>query len=46
MKSKGNPIGMAEHQVQAKLPAELKSKLPDPEQLQEVVRGVLPVVDS
>ena len=45
IEEQGNPIAMAEHQLQAKLPAELKSKLPNPEQLQEVVRGALPVVD-
>jgi hypothetical protein len=42
LKSKTNPIGVAEYQLQARLPAELKGKLPTRRQLQEVVRSVLP----
>jgi predicted nuclease of restriction endonuclease-like (RecB) superfamily len=40
LKSKSNPIGVAEYQLQGKLPAEMKGKLPSPRQLQEVVRAV------
>ncbi|WP_042577806.1 PDDEXK nuclease domain-containing protein [Variovorax paradoxus] len=38
LKSKSNPIGVAEYQLQAKLPAEMKGKLPTARQLQEIVR--------
>jgi len=44
LKSKANPIGVAEYQLQAKLPPELKGKLPSRKQLQDLVRQVLPVV--
>ena len=30
LKTKNNPVGVAEYQVQAKLPAELKGRLPTP----------------
>jgi len=42
LKSKSNPIGVAEYQLQAKLPAELKGKLPTAQQLRAVVRDVIP----
>jgi predicted nuclease of restriction endonuclease-like (RecB) superfamily len=41
LKSKSNPIGVAEYQLQGKLPAEMKGKLPSAKQLQEVVRRSL-----
>ena len=43
LKTKANPIGVAEYQLQGKLPAELKGKLPSAKQLADVVREVLPV---
>jgi len=46
LKSKGNPIGVAEYQLQTKLPAELKGKLPSPKQLQDLVRDVLPDLEG
>ena len=42
LKSKQNPIGVAEYQLQSKLPAELKGKLPTARQLADVVRTALP----
>ena len=42
LKSKTNPIGVAEYQLQSKLPAEFRGKLPTAKQLADVVRGVLP----
>ena len=36
---KGNPIGVAEDQLQPKLPAELKGKLPTAKQLADAVKG-------
>ena len=42
----GNPIGVAEYQLQAKLPAELRGKLPSPKQLQDLVRDVLPDLEG
>ena len=42
LKSKQNPIGVAEYQLQSKLPAELKGKLPTARQLADVVRTTLP----
>ncbi|MBI2877520.1 MAG: DUF1016 domain-containing protein [Candidatus Tectomicrobia bacterium] len=42
LKTKQNPIGVAEYQLQSKLPAELKGKLPTAKQLADVVRTVLP----
>jgi predicted nuclease of restriction endonuclease-like (RecB) superfamily len=41
LRSKGNPIGVAEYQLQPKLPAELKGKLPTAKQLAGVVKEVL-----
>jgi predicted nuclease of restriction endonuclease-like (RecB) superfamily len=43
LKSKLNPIGVAEYHLQTKLPPEFKGKLPTPKQLTEIVRSVLPV---
>jgi len=42
LKSKSNPIGVAEYQLQGKLPAEMKGKLPSARQLQEVLRSSYP----
>jgi len=42
LKTKANPIGVAEYQLQARLPAEFKGKLPSARQLAEVVREILP----
>lgn len=42
LKSKSNPIGIAEYRLQTKLPDKLKGKLPTPKQLTEVMREVLP----
>lgn len=42
LRSKTNPIGVAEYQLQAALPSELRGKLPSVRQLQQVVRGALP----
>lgn len=42
LKSKLNPIGVAEYQLQGTLPAGMNGKLPSPRQLQEVVRTALP----
>lgn len=41
LKSKGNPIGVAEYRMQSKLPAEFKGKLPTAKQLADVVREIL-----
>jgi predicted nuclease of restriction endonuclease-like (RecB) superfamily len=38
LKSKNNPIGVAEYQLQAKLPAEFKGQLPSAKQLADAVR--------
>ena len=35
LKTKGNPIGVAEYQLQPKLPADIKGKLPTAKQLAE-----------
>ena len=43
LKSKANPIGVAEYRLQSQLPAELKGKLPTAKQLTAVVREILPV---
>jgi len=37
-----NPIGVAEYQLQARLPAEFKGRLPSAKQLADAVREVLP----
>ena len=42
LKTKNNPIGVAEYQLQAKLPAEFKGRLPTAKQLADAVREVLP----
>ena len=42
LRAKRNPIGVAVYQLQPKLPAELKGKLPTAKQLADVVRAVLP----
>lgn len=42
LKSKANPIGVAEYQLQARLPAEFKGQLPSAKQLADAVRDVLP----
>jgi predicted nuclease of restriction endonuclease-like (RecB) superfamily len=40
LKSKANPIGVAEYQLQAALPAKLHGKLPTPKQLGDAIRSV------
>ena len=42
LRTKKNPIGVAVYQLQSKLPAHLKGKLPTAKQLADVVRAVLP----
>ncbi|MCX6145546.1 MAG: PDDEXK nuclease domain-containing protein [Ignavibacteriales bacterium] len=42
LKSKTNPIGVAEYHLQSKLPPELRGKLPTARQLMDVVRPILP----
>jgi predicted nuclease of restriction endonuclease-like (RecB) superfamily len=42
LRTKMNPIGVAAYQLQSKLPADLKGKLPTAKQLADVVRTVLP----
>ena len=42
LRTKANPIGVATYQLQSKLPANLKGKLPTAKQLADVVRAVLP----
>jgi predicted nuclease of restriction endonuclease-like (RecB) superfamily len=42
LKSKTNPIGVAEYRLQSQLPAELRGKLPTAKQLTAVVREILP----
>jgi hypothetical protein len=42
LKSKTNPIGVAEYHLHSKLPPELKGKLPTARQLMDVVRPILP----
>ncbi len=42
LKTKRNPIGVAEYQLQSKLPVELKGKLPTAKQLADVVRTAMP----
>ena len=39
LKTKMNPIGVAEYQLQSKFPSEFRGKLPTAKQLAEVVRG-------
>lgn len=40
LKSKTNPIGVAEYRLQSKLPAALKGKLPTPQQLDDAMRSI------
>ncbi len=42
LRAKRNPIGVAVYQLQSKLPAAMKGKLPTAKQLADVVRSVLP----
>jgi predicted nuclease of restriction endonuclease-like (RecB) superfamily len=42
LRTKANPIGVAVYQLQTKLPAALKGKLPTAKQLADVVRAALP----
>jgi len=42
LRTKANPIGVAAYQLQSKLPANLKGKLPTAKQFAAVVRAVLP----
>lgn len=42
LKTKANPIGVAEYQLQGTLPAEFKGKLPTAKQLADVAREFLP----
>jgi len=42
LKTKQNPIGVAEYHLQSKLPAGMKGKLPTARQLADVVRATLP----
>jgi predicted nuclease of restriction endonuclease-like (RecB) superfamily len=42
LKTKANPIGVAEYQLQGTLPAEFKGKLPTARQLADVAREFLP----
>lgn len=46
LKSKTNPIGVAHYELQSKLPAEFKGKLPTAKQLAAVVREILPAKDK
>jgi predicted nuclease of restriction endonuclease-like (RecB) superfamily len=42
LKTKKNPIGVAEYQLQSKLPADLKGRLPTARQLADAVRDAMP----
>ena len=42
LKTKSNPIGVAEYQLQTRLPAKFKGKLPTARQLSDAVRRALP----
>ncbi|MBI5771888.1 MAG: DUF1016 family protein [Verrucomicrobia bacterium] len=42
LRTKGNPIGVAEYRLQPSLPAEFKGKLPTVRQLTEAIRSMLP----
>ena len=42
LRTKANPIGVATYELQSKLPAEMKGKLPSARQLRAAVRSVLP----
>ena len=39
LKTKGNPIGVTEDQLQPKLPADIKGKLPSAKQLADAMKG-------
>ena len=41
LKTKGNPIGVAEYQLQPKLPADLRGKLHTAKQLVDAIKGEL-----
>jgi hypothetical protein len=41
LKSKSNPIGVVEYQLQTALPAKLRGKLPTAKQLEDAMRGSL-----
>lgn len=45
LKSKVNPIGVAEYQLQSSLPVEFKGRLPTAKQLAGVVREILPTAE-
>lgn len=42
LKSKSNPIGVAEYQLRSALPSALRGKLPTAKQLEDAIRGTLP----
>jgi hypothetical protein len=42
LKSKSNPIGVAEYRLRPRLPAEFKGKLPTAKQLTDTTRALLP----
>jgi len=42
LKTKANPIGVAEYQLQARLPAEFKGRIPTARQLADALRHALP----
>jgi predicted nuclease of restriction endonuclease-like (RecB) superfamily len=42
LKTKNNPIGVAEYQLQGKLPPEYKGRLPSAKQLADAVRDIVP----
>ncbi len=42
LKTKNNPIGVAEYHLQANLPAELKGSLPTARQLADAIRDIVP----
>jgi hypothetical protein len=42
LRTKTNPIGVAAYELQSKLPAEMKGKLPSTRQLRAAVRSALP----
>jgi len=46
LKTKANPIGVAEYQLKASLPAEFKGRLPTAKQLADVMRAGLPMAQS
>jgi len=42
LRTKQNPIGVAEYQLQSKLPVDLKGRLPTARQLADVLRAAMP----